>query len=425
MHFHAVFLGAGPAGMGPILKSLKNGSFSNLVNKGIAIVEQSQYLVRGSITGYKINSDTLVDAFLECLDGCTLDFFDASELSDAIKKLKYFSGGSIPLKDLDIFYLKLGQIIRKLITGFANCKVFLNTRAEKIIINHEGDYELILNNGEKIITKNLVLAVGGRPYPSLGDNGFLQGSLQEDRYKHKTWHSDELLSGKIDYEATSILRINPNVLILGGSHSAFSSADYILKKFSDVYFIKNSIRIYCKKPPKIYFQSKEEAMMYGYRDFDDNDFCPVTGRLFRLAGLRMDGRRLYMRMIGMLNGETENRVSVNCDIDLQDEIEYEYSSAGLVILALGYRFNMIPIFDSQLNPVKLNGQKRGEWVNSECQVLDCESIQIPGLFAIGLASGYTPKGVQGGEPSFTGQTSGIWFYQNIVGEIILAKLLSQ
>jgi len=42
---------------------------------------------------------------------------------------------------------------------------------------------------------------------------------------------------------------------------------------------------------------------------------------------------------------------------------------------------------------------------------------------IGLAAGFRPSGELGGEPSFRGQTNGIWLWQNGVGAIVVSGLL--
>jgi hypothetical protein len=62
-------------------------------------------------------------------------------------------------------------------------------------------------------------------------------------------------------------------------------------------------------------------------------------------------------------------------------------------------------------------------VDDACRVLDSANQPIPKLYGIGLASGYIIKGGLGGEPSFVGQTNGLWLYQNGIGEIILNQIL--
>jgi hypothetical protein len=47
------------------------------------------------------------------------------------------------------------------------------------------------------------------------------------------------------------------------------------------------------------------------------------------------------------------------------------------------------------------------------------------MYAIGLGSGFIPTDSLGGEKSFKGHTNGIWYYQNIIGGIILKQVLNR
>jgi hypothetical protein len=61
-------------------------------------------------------------------------------------------------------------------------------------------------------------------------------------------------------------------------------------------------------------------------------------------------------------------------------------------------------------------------VNDNCELLDEYGEDIPNVYASGLATGFIPRGDLGGEPSFVGQTNGIWYYQNAIAERIINKL---
>jgi hypothetical protein len=63
-------------------------------------------------------------------------------------------------------------------------------------------------------------------------------------------------------------------------------------------------------------------------------------------------------------------------------------------------------------------------VDTACRVLDARGAVVPNLYGIGLASGFRLTGALGGEPSFRGQTNGLWLYQNGVGAMILDRILA-
>ena len=81
----------------------------------------------------------------------------------------------------------------------------------------------------------------------------------------------------------------------------------------------------------------------GFHDFDENDICPVSGFVLRLAGLRLESRELVLRMLS-LGGRTPDprvtthRIAGDHDAAARTIIE----GADLVIGALGYRPRCVP-----------------------------------------------------------------------------------
>ena len=79
----------------------------------------------------------------------------------------------------------------------------------------------------------------------------------------------------------------------------------------------------------------------------------------------------------------------------------------------------MPVRDATGREIELLGQEREPMVDGACRVRDTSGQPVAGLFAIGLGSGFRPSGHLGGEPSFRGQTNGLWLYQNGIGRIVL------
>jgi hypothetical protein len=96
--------------------------------------------------------------------------------------------------------------------------------------------------------------------------------------------------------------------------------------------------------------------------------------------------------------------------------------ADLVIAALGYLPNALPLFDMNGQAMPL-AEAPNPLVDRECRVLDINGPPIPCLLGLGLAAGFIPSGALGGEPSFRGQTNGIWLWQSGVGAMILDALV--
>ena len=422
-NYDTVIIGGGPAGTGLLLKAVKDGANSQLFHRRIALIEKSDHLIKGVLTDYKINSDTLSDVFLECLEGETGKFLNFDGLKEEIEAIQKFKGQPIPLNDIESYYNKLGNLLYESLSKMSFCDFFMNSEVAKVAMNEDGTYQVYLSGDKPVLqARQVVVATGGIPNENSNNALFFAGNVPLTQFATKSIHSDYLMKHGIPVKQKTELLKNPKVVILGGSHGGFSAAHIILNSIDKYGFSPGDIKIWSTSLPKIYYSSREEAIESGYTDFTEHDICPVTGRVYRLAGLRMDGRQLYMRMLGLNGCPVEDRVRLNIFGHQTNEIENDLTEAGLVILAFGYRFNMLPLYNKNQRLVKFAGETTDHWVNDHCEMLDDAGAVIPGLFAMGLATGFIPSGKLGGEPSFTGQTNGIWYYQNILAEQIINHL---
>lgn len=422
MNYNLIIIGGGPAGTGILFKALKDNSFDSLLDKGLAIVEKSCELMIGNLSKYHVNSDTLSSVFLECIEGDTVKKINAKSLNKEIEAIKSYEGRPIPLYCLKEYFTKLGQLLIAKIQAHPNCDVFLNTCVNEINQNNSKEFTITINN--KLINgAHILIATGGSPSSKSNYKWSKDRIFSLDKYKAKMVHSDDLIKGELDQAIIETIKKDSTIVILGGGHSGFSSAHYLLNQISNLPVSDHAIKIYSNKPVKIFFNSKQEAMEHGYYDFNDNDFCTITQRLYRLAGLRMDGRTLYMNMLGLKNENMEKRAVLKLPTDDQDTFLEDIENATYIIQSLGYTFNILPVNTNEGRPVSFEGTKTGRWVNDLCQLLGPDNKPIENLYACGLAAGFLPSGSFGGEPSFEGQTNGIWYYQNIIAGIVLQQVI--
>jgi hypothetical protein len=192
-----------------------------------------------------------------------------------------------------------------------------------------------------------------------------------------------------------------------------------------VRFRESGITLFHRRPLRVYYVTQEEALADGYTEFGPDDICPLTQRVYRLAGMRLDSRELLMQLRGIAGRPPEPRMTLHQLADPDPAAVAKIDSADLVIAALGYRPNALPVFDHAGNPIPLfahNGPQH-PMVDRQCRVMDSDGLPVPHLFGIGLAAGFVPSGNLGGEPSFRGQANGLWLWQNDVGSIIVNAVL--
>lgn len=420
--YDAVIVGGGPAGTGLLFKALKDGKIEQLKKPSIAVVEKSSSLVTGNLTNYNINSDTLSDVFLECLEGATGDVLPVDTMINEINRIRAFKGRSIPLQKLKGYFKELGVVMRKVLEEKVNCKFYMNTTVSRIVRLDSNKFLVYMSDSElPLITDKLIMATGGKYRHR--DANFSFGGIKIAPYQQKLISSDSLLKNDMVTALKRRLSSHSRILILGGSHSAFSCAHFLLSQFGEDFFAKESIEIWCRKTPKLFFASREEAESEGYTDFSDHDICPVTNRVYRLAGLRMDGREVYMNMLGLRTSISVGSLKLRIIEESAAELEQKMQEADLIVSALGYSFNMVPFVDQTGEPLPLQGKSTGTWVNKKCQVIGENAEIIPGLFATGMATGFIPSGELGGESTFTGQTNGVWYYQNVIAGMILPDII--
>jgi hypothetical protein len=297
----------------------------------------------------------------------------------------------------------------------------LQTRV--MAIASEG-FAVELNSGERLESEKVVFAMGGwQDREAMLAQEIVPQVTLSSGYTERCVLTGELFASGTHQVGLqgAMNRAAQKIVILGGSHSAVLAA----KLFGEVVppLGQVSISLLYRRAPRLFFPDRESAVCDGYTEFGDDDVCPNTGRVFRLAGLRMAARDL-MRCAWRLGGlEGDERLIARCISELtRCNLRVLLDSADVIVPAFGYRPRTLPVFDSQGHRIDLLAEKYpfAPLVNHHCQVLRADGEPIPGLLGIGLASGFNPfRAGLGGERSFEGQTNGLWLYHNDVGRIIL------
>ena len=137
---------------------------------------------------------------------------------------------------------------------------------------------------------------------------------------------------------------------------------------------------------RIFYPDAASALAEGYTEFGEDDICPISGRVFRFAGFRLDQRELVMRARRLGGRPPELRLALH---HLQQGRELEalgiLDQADLVVAAMGYRPHALAVLDGSGAPVPLLAHTGPQQplVDGHCQVLDAAGKPIVGLFGIG------------------------------------------
>ncbi len=423
----SLILGAGPGGTGPLVWAAQHGALDAWLKAGVTIFDRGR-AVGGTIGRYIINSDSMGTAYLECLDApAARDLFAPVREDDVTRELEQFRYGLPPLDLVGRFLKRLGGVLQDTIAGYPESEFCAETQVRALHLRENGTVaaEVISAAGDVWFSeaRTAVLALGGRQDMAAHlTSPLMPGVRLGDTELSKIIPSDALLSGEGLARASQLLAKSRNsrVVVLGGAHSAFSVLWVLMHRLRDVDFAPGDITLIYRRPARILYWTRDDAHADGYA-FTERDVCPRTQRVNRLGGLRGDGREMWRRLTGRPGTEAEPRIRM---LPLSEShltpaaLRRLLDDAALVIPAFGYRSSTVPIYDDQGVRLRLKADYGGPAVGRDAALLLADGGRIPNIFGIGLGADYRPWGHMGGEPSFDGQTNGLWLYQNDIGAVV-------
>ena len=416
----SVIIGGGPGGLGPIIWAAQHGLLPAWLDRGIAVVERQAHL-GGTLGRFGIHSDSLGGSYLECLEAAGLPP-ELKPLRDepVAREMAWYRDSFPPLTLVDRYMRRIGVALAAMLAE--RSALHLCTEARAIHLRSDGlvEVEIAAADGhESILTaRSAVVALGGR-------QRWMQGelkpglSLANCQMRH-VMPSDRALSSAGLKEANQILAEAGRrpILILGGSHSAYSVAGAFVGLPGAERLAKGQIIILQRREPRIFYPDYQTALDDLY-DVAPGDICPRTQRVNRMGGLRGFGREMWRQIAQRPRTTPEPRVVT---MDMQrlsiNELNTMIAEAALVVPSFGYRSAMLPVFDAAGERLTLNAELGGVAVGEQSCLLLADGTSVPNLFGIGLGTGYKLPPSMGGEPNFDGQANSLWLYHNDIGAII-------
>ena len=423
-------VGGGPAGTALLTAASKQGRLADLARAGLTVVERDDALGGGRLGRYAITSDSTAETFLSAVKdnpypelAALIDHPAARHVATSVGAL------GVPLTDAGPLLRVTGDRLARIVadnggrvaTGHdvidarrrpdGSWTTRVRRLSDNAVDEHRSTTIVIATGGHQPLDRLVGQEVAGVPLHQLADGRLMQ--------------SDELLAlGGLD-RAADLLRSKraPKVVVIGGSTSALASVALMLRSRPGIAFGASGITLFHRRPLRPFYHSADAAHADDFRDFTDDDICPVSGFVYRLGGFRLEARELVLRMLQVDGRAPDPRVASHLIGDDEEAARHAIEQADLVIGALGYRPHALPLFDVGGEPIALAAHDGRPMVDRHCRVLDAHDRPIPGVFGIGLAAGFVPWGRMGGEASFRGQANGLWQWQNDVGQMIVDQVL--
>ena len=435
--YNVAVVGGGPAGISVMIKAARIRHLRKLVKK-FAIIDSSNHLGKGSLGGYAISSNTHADAFvkavlgeepdLEPAESAALGPLHALERSASAKALSDHGAEIVGLSKVGDWLHDVGRTFEKLLSKVPDADCFTSTRVTKIrrfpdSTPEQFTWHLTLETTTadaerppetKVIhARNVVLACGGRQVVPAALAKVIEPTVMVPSNTILLESQGKKVLADSGLNAGS----KATVVIVGGSHSAFSVAQLILDQFPNV-----TVRIIHRSAIKVFFESSSHAIKAGYTDFVGLSW---GGHVHEFAGLRGDAKKLYL---DAKKGAQKRIVLVrtswkNVAQTLETESQRE-PRPRLTVWAGGYLPNTPPILDTALQPLNVDlsdvdsntAQPRFKFIAPSAS----PAPLVPNLFTIGLGFTMFSKNSDG---SKDGNAESFGVYCRRQATIVLAGLL--
>lgn len=306
-------VGFGPAGLATVV----GASIADAPQRIIAL-DQNKHAGSGNLRNLLIDSNSAGEDFTDAIADSQL--CQVTNTNEA----KPLTGNQqpVPLREVARF---LGRVAAEAVR--AGLVRHVPDAVASIQLDN-GAYALHTKTGKTIAAEKVIVANGAeeRLLPELALHG-----------AGTTFKSDDILHGGRKRDVARAIAKHTTVVIVGGSHSAYSSAKIILDEFptARIVFAKRG-------PTRPFFRSADEAAEYGYKLTHADTICPETGRINRFNGVRGQARDLWY---AEQNG-TEPRLQSRHDIDLR-----AISPEIAVVQAIGYQPRRPELLDADGRPV--------------------------------------------------------------------------
>jgi L-lysine 6-monooxygenase (NADPH-requiring) len=366
--------GVGPAGMALLATAEATGALDRWLDRGLHAVDPTGD-ASGQLGCYAVRSDTTGRVFAE-VSRSALPNPDANEAS---LLAECDSDSPVPLATAANL---LRAAARPTLAAAASALVNGTVTGLRPVPDGVEVTIQTPSGTRSVRAQRVAVAIGGRPWitPELAN-------LRPDAV-----HSDAVIRRTVTGTG--------RVVVIGGSHSAFSAVRVLLDHGQ-----VDAVTVVHRSPVRVTYDDPAAAAADGCR-FGPDDVDAATGRVFRFGGLRTDSADLYRA----IRDGAEPRVTLTSwppDPDL-------IASTELIVAATGYTERV-----SDLLPAGF-----GSCVFDNAGALRAGGRPVPGIFGIGLGAGRRRDAETGGEKSFTATIDGVWFYRNVVAPVLVERLTS-
>jgi len=428
-----VVAGAGPAGMGMLFNALKSGVMPELAKEGLIIVDASANPGTGRLGEYRITANSVGDVFLDCLrDPALRDVFEPLEHSPAYWRIRRQAQSAPQLSDVSELLAEASRLVLDFIVDHYGVKLWRSTTITEVVSDGD-EYQVWVESegrSRRIRCRSVVLNLGGRQDPQHLLNSLAEQGLAVSP-QAQVQSADALLRMNAvqlrDYFAPTLAR-NGRVIVVGGSHSAFS----VLENLADALEFAGlkEVTLIHRSPIRLFYESAAAAATAGYAFDEQRDICPISGRVNRSGGLRYRALDVGREALACGRiGKTGVRVHL---FQTENGPQGQYESArqalaesDVVVQCTGYQPRLPALNYASGGAIGLLEVKGGLDSDPSGCPLDSTGQRLHGLHLFGLGAGLAVDPRLGSEASFDGRIYGVWQFHHDASSTVIDAVLAR
>jgi hypothetical protein len=418
-----------------IVCAAQDGRLDELLEQGVFVIEKGESLCAGSIGHYRVTGNTSAASFVGWLGSPeSRDLFEAVAADPATEVLLRRGSRYPPLRLVGSYLERLGVALQQILESHQECTVALGTSVRSVHLLAGGGVRVIAEPiGDSagvfsVTAAHAVIAMGGCEPPGLENLSLLPGLTLAD-YKSKLCHASALIDDRLGPppHLVEAVRETGSVVVVGGSHSAWSAAWVLLRDrgFRDAGGKPPRVMVLHRSPLLFFYTTAPEARAAGYAFDDVLDVCPSSGTVYRYGGLRApDTRALALAAVGSGRRKPPVRaVHLVDEPEVRTDVRRALDAAGLVVGAVGYHARLPDLAWEDGRRLEPAVSETGLVVTRDAKLVTAEGAVVPEILVYGLGAGLAADSGLACEPSYAGRFDAVRLYQNEVGRIVLDSLL--
>ncbi len=376
-------IGFGISGLGVAFAADRQGHLEALCQQGLVYLDK-----RGSDQLESLRFDILSNSPVEdFIAGISKQGVFADILNNENgRRLCEFAHKEVPLKLISEFFNDTSLHLREILSTYDASNFYSGTHVASLKLESTGEVTSFNALGQPLVTSEYAVIATGATERK--DESFKRLAITMGAHLEC---SEKVLRGQYNDQLRALIDSGQKIIIFGGSHSAFSVVEYLLRNFSNA-LAKQQIKVITRSSVKLHYSCIREfndCSQLGEKGLVDIE----TRRINRYCGLRSEAKKTYLSVID----GTEPRVeiatfsSVHSIMDSISKKGSIFSKTGLIIQATGYRAAQPKILNADGIEVECDQSRGFLTVSQDYRVRDQHKKPLKAIFAIGMGNFVAPE----------------------------------